>query len=179
MSRNNRPRLSLPSSILAGVTLMFAMPLAAQAASYTYISQPNSFWHAPWLTALSLPKIGTAFKFQVPNGPGVVYPPGGYPIYYVAFGLSNPNVRHPGLGAPGNGDYLFTSAEILMPATQDWTGYPNKLPPSTVTMSFPIPDSSTLLGVRFYQQVLEVYRCNLCYPYFTHLSRGVAGVIGK
>ncbi len=62
MSRNNRPRLWLPSSILAGVA--FAMSLPAQAASYTYIDQkaPASNPSTPMLTALNLPKIGTTFQ---------------------------------------------------------------------------------------------------------------------
>ncbi len=173
MAHNNHPRLSLSSSILAGVVLMFAMPLSAQAASYTYTSGMG------YLKALNLPKLGTTFQVRVPN-PGYDcswYEPN-YPHtkfrYYLATGVSNPKVSIPGLGT------VFTSAEIL--TRTPWASCKNYW----VTMSFPIPNSPHLVGVRFYQQVLGM---RLDYPggwwgpgtpkitYF--LSRGGIGVIGK
>jgi len=177
MSPNNRPRLSLPTSILAGVVLMFAMPLAAQEASYSYTSGVG------YLTAKNLPKLGTTFQVLVPNenyffGCGWYEPQ--YPHtkyrFFLATGVSNPRLPIPAL----NGT-LFTSAEILTPAP--WGASCKQ---ASVTMSFKIPDSPSLVGVRFYQQVLGM---QLDYPggwfgpgtpkitYF--LSRGGMGVIGK
>lgn len=52
---------------------MLAMPLSAQAASYTYINQKAPYTNggfgfpSPMLTALNLPKIGTTFQVQVPG----------------------------------------------------------------------------------------------------------------
>ena len=173
MSPNSRPRLSLPGLMIAGVALMFAMPLAAQAASYTYINQKapykNPHWNGPMLTALNLPKIGTTFKVRVPNEPRWC---GEDPdtSYYLAFGAKNPNLLIPGMGG-----FLFTTAEIVVPApksnTQLW-----------VTMSFNIPNSPRLLGVRFYQQVFRVQEFWGWSEYpdtFFRLSCGGVGVIGK
>ena len=173
MSPNNHSRLSLSSSILAGVVLMFAIPLSAQTASYSYIDQkaPYKNQKSPMLTALNLPKVGTTFKVSVPNGAYC----GWWSVessntYYLAFGVSNPNVPIPALGG-----FLFTSADIVLPV-------PKVCPSNTgsVTMSFPIPNSPQLVGVRFYQQVLHrhgdawVIKAN-----YDRLSRGGVGVIGK
>ncbi len=152
---------------------MFAVPLAAQAASYNYINQkaPYKNQKSPMLTALNLPKVGTTFRVSVPNGAYCSW----WSVevsdtYYLAFGVSNPNVPIPALGG-----FLFTSADIVLPV-------PKVCPNNTgsVTMSFPIPNSPQLVGVRFYQQVLHrhgdawVIKAN-----YDRLSRGGVGVIGK
>ncbi len=173
MSRNSHPRLSLLGSMIAGVVLMFAMPLAAQAASYTYINQPGQTTGPYMLTALNLPRVGTTFKVQVPNAWSLGWAHGPFfdQYTYLALGTKNPNIPIPALGG-----FLFTSADIVMaPWNQQRLG-------GTVTVSFQIPNSSQLVGVRFYQQVLAVYSTR--YPssmptYAYTLSRGGYGVIGK
>jgi hypothetical protein len=149
---------------------MFAMPLSAQAASYTYIDQraPYKNQNSPMLTALNLPKVGTTFKVQVPRGyqswPWCCFGTN----YYLAFGVRNPNVAIPGLGG-----FLFTSADVVLrtPYLTNWQQL-------TATMSFPIPNSPQLVGVRFYQQVLAESYAEFV-PSTYYLSRGGVGVIGK
>jgi hypothetical protein len=153
------------SSILAGAFLMFAMPVSAQAASYTYLDQKAPYTNPGMLTALNLPKVGATFKVQVPNGAiWWRYP---FPYYIVAFGSKNPNLRVHGLGG-----WLFTSAEhvAFAPLNNNYR--------QTVTVSYPIPNSPQLVGVRFYQQVLQVFQGEFVPPTYL-LSRGGVGVIGK
>ncbi len=167
-------------SLFAGVVLMFAMPLAAQAASYTYINQKAPYSNAaqPMLTALNLPKVGTTFKVQVPeSGRSInrcwwahcpIYPYA-YWYSYLAIGVRNPDVAIPAL----NG-FVFTSAEFVT-----LTSWRHEIQtPGSVTMSFAIPDSRELLGVKFYQQVLVYYYDPGSYFNYS-LSRGGVGVIGK
>lgn len=181
MSRNNHLPLSLPSTILAGLVLMSA-PLSAQAASYTYIDQKAPYQNggltfpAPMLTALNLPKIGTTFQVQVPNDYIATYCVGfmGCSQYVtvrashvLAFGISNPNLPIPMLGG-----FVYSSAEVIIPApfSNSQVGL--------VKMSFSIPNSPQLVGVRFYQQVLGV-QWTIGYSTKHVLSRGGYGVIGK
>ena len=148
---------------------MLAMPLAAQTASYAYIDQKAPYTSPRMLTALNLPKLGTTFQVQVPNSMWCHIGgwTGGGITYYLALGVSNPNVSVPALGG-----FLFSSAEIVLRAP---TPCPNN---GFVTMSFPIPNSPGLLGVRFYQQVLAESRGEYV-PNTYYLSRGGVGVIGK
>jgi len=158
---------------------MFAMPLAAQAASYTYINQKGGPPIKPMLTALNLPKVGTTFKVQVPeSGRSINWcwwahcpyrHPYAYWYSFLAIGLRNPNMAIPAL----NG-YVFTSAEFLTltPARNEILKW------GSVTMSFPIPDSRELVGVKFYQQVLVQHFPPDMLPWYS-LSRGGVGVIGK
>jgi len=153
--------------MIAGVVLMFAMPLAAQAATYNYIPQkaPYKNNQAPyWLTALNLPKIGTTFKVRVPNAASWSYP---FPYYILALGVTNPNRLVHGLGG-----WQFTSAEYVAFAPMDFNY------PPTVTVSYPIPNSPQLVGRRFYQQVIQVFPAEFT-PTTYSLSRGGVGVIGK
>jgi uncharacterized membrane protein YjjB (DUF3815 family) len=149
--------------------LLFLLPgvLGAQAASYTYINQKapykNPSWPSgPWLTALNLPKIGTTFKVQVPASMASTF------YFTLAFGVRNPNTP---IGGFSRGwGYLYSSAEILVSTPRAST--------AMVTLSFAIPNSSQLLGARFYQQVVGDYwlsNSNI----WTTLSRGGVGVIGK
>lgn len=146
--------------------LLFLLPsvLGAQAASFTYINQKAPYKNPSpaMLTALNLPKVGTTFKVKVPAS----YRLGtDYVFYSLAFGARNPDIPHAVLGG-----YLFSSAEIILQS-------PWGRPRSTATMSFPIPNSSQLLGLKFYQQVLRVVCVvNTC---SNGLSRGGVGVIGK
>ena len=155
-------------TMVLAFTFLLPGVVDAQQASYTYINQkaPDKNWNSPGLTALSLPRIGTTFKIQVPAS-NIPFTPS-----YLGLGLNNPNVPVPALGG-----YLFTSADVVM-----------LTPPAPIagmtTMSFPIPNSPQLVGVRFYQQVLQIYYS----PWSTHspyshqfrfLSRGGVGVIGK
>jgi len=162
---------------------MLAMPLSAQATSYTYIDQKAPYrnggisFPGPMLTALNLPKIGTTFQVQVPGDYSAFYCAGWGSSchqyihvsarHVLAFGVSNPNMPIPMFGG-----LLHSSAEVVIPA-----GYAS----STwgfVKMSFPIPNSPQLVGVRFYQQVLGVSYSRLGPPTYA-LSRGGYGVIGK
>ncbi|MHC4815402.1 MAG: hypothetical protein ACYTFN_20150 [Planctomycetota bacterium] len=172
MSRNSRPRLSLPWSILAGVVLMLAMPLAAQTASYTYINQKAPYLNPDpaMLTAVNLPKVGTTFEVMVPESWFGIWAGCGA-SYYLAFGVRNPNVLIPGMGG-----FLFTSADIVVPVPFSTT--PQLWGGGTVVMSFQIPNSPKLVGVRFHQQVLAAYDAEWA-PRTYHLSRGGVGVIGK
>ncbi len=135
--------------------LLFLIPgvLGAQAASHTYIDQkaPYKNPNPPILTALNLPKIGTAFKVQVGS-----FIPGNCVL---AFGVSNPNISVPSLRG-----FLFTSAEIIVPA---WG-----------SVSFPIPNSTAWLGVKFYQQA-HCVECGIISCSAVPLSRGGVGVIGR
>ncbi len=143
---------------------MFAMPLAAQAASYTYINQkaPYKNQNPPMLTALNLPKVGTTFQVRVPTSAVFSHS-------VLAFGVSNPN-----LPIPAWSGYLFTSAEIVMWTPKSSAAF------SVMTMSFPIPTSPQLLGVRFSQQVFQANYCGWTHcPVGYSLSRGGVGVIGK
>jgi hypothetical protein len=120
--------------------------LDAQAASYTYIDQKAPYSNPggsnPWLTALTLPKIGTAFKVQVPGTWCCSVPTVGAQ-YSLGIGVSNPKLNTPFLKG-----FLYTSAEILIPTR--WAG----TSPWWQTLSFPIPNDSQLLGVKIYMQVL-------------------------
>ena len=149
-------------TITAVLALCAALP--AQAASYTYIDQkaPYSNRNPPMLTALNLPKIGTTFKIQVPAS-NIPFTPS-----YLGLGLNSPNVPIPALCG-----YLFTSADVVMLT-------PLAPTPGMTTMSFPIPNSPQLVGVRFYQQVFQVFYCPWSHcPAGYSLSRGGYGVIGK
>jgi hypothetical protein len=142
-----------------------AHSLPAQAASYTYISQKPAYVHtwSPELKALNLPKIGQTFQIQVPEGTVGR-------VAFLAFGASNPNVLLPALGG-----YLFTSAEAVVV-----TPFNTRMPWRNTTMSFAIPNSTQLLGVRFHQQVLQMSSCGWTHcPVSFNLSRGGVGVIGR
>jgi hypothetical protein len=140
--------------------------LTAQVATYTYVAQkaPYSNPSPPLLTALNLPKLGTTFQLQVPrswvqrNRIGA--------DYVLATGLSNPDVDIAVLGG-----FLFSSAEVLTPTPMSPLGIPGN-----VTMSLPIPNSVSLLGLGFHQQVLEA---TLPLPSSLRLSRGGHLVIGQ
>jgi hypothetical protein len=149
------------------LSVSFLLPgvVAAQAASYTYIDQKAPYKNPSpaMLTALNLPKVGTTFKVRVPP-PWASKSTPCSASYLLAFGI-----RNPGISSRNLGGYIFSSAEVVIPTPQG-TGM--------VTMSFPIPNSSQLLGVKFFQQVLEVGNwCNGPFP--ATLGRGGVGVIGK
>ena len=138
--------------------------LPAQAASYTYINQKAPYTNPspPILTALNLPKVGTSFQVQVPAGWSSGFASASY---WLGFGVSNPNAPFPlWMG------FLYTSVDVVV-AT------PRRPTAQMVTMSFPIPNSTQLLGVRFFQQVLRV--ADLGPAHTRNLSRGGVGVIGR
>lgn len=160
-------------TLFLGLSLLLSGPVAAQAASYTYIDQkapfknPTGFgcsWPVPWLTALNLPRIGTTFSVRTPQSFSDNFG-GGCPkagTTWIATGVSNPDLR---LGQFWG--FLFTSAEVVMIT-------PSTLFPRMTTVNFTIPNSSQLLGVSFYQQVLVSW---LGAP--KRLTRGGVGVIGR
>lgn len=150
--------------------------LAAQTASYSYVDQkaPYSNTVPTMLTARNLPKLGTTFQVDVSNGWDPVRWANGNLLMAGAFHHLIIGVRNPDAPIPALGGFLFSSAEIVLSAP--WN---RKQSFGTVTMSFPIPNSTPLLGVRFYQQVLRTgfddrpWRIS-----WQFLSRGGIGVIG-
>lgn len=161
---------------LAAAAWILSLPLAAQAASYGYLDQKAPYANAvpTMFTARNLPKLGTTFQVEVANSwdplrwaSGQLIMLGAY--HHLAFGLRNPDAP---IGALGG--FLFSSAEIVLPAP--WN---RKQAFGTVTMAFPIPNAPQLLGVRFYQQVLRTWFNDRPWRISAHnLSRGGIGVIG-
>ncbi|MHC4921652.1 MAG: hypothetical protein ACYTKC_18955 [Planctomycetota bacterium] len=140
----------LPAVLLS---LALATTVSAQAASYTFVSQlpPYQNPSPAVLTALTLPKIGAKLRLQVP------------------FSLAT-GVRNPFFNVPAFQGFVFTSAEIVLPTPMSPLGVPGN-----TTMEFPVPNSTQLIGVKFFQQVLTV-------PTTTpvgRLSRGGIGVVGR
>jgi hypothetical protein len=153
--------MNLPAPVLS---LALATTLSAQAASYTFMNQlpPYSNPNPAMLSALTLPKLGTKLKLQVPfswlqrNGTGA--------DSVLATGVGNPFFNVPAFQG-----YVFTSAEIILPTPMSPLGTPGN-----TTMEFAIPNNTQLLGVKFYQQVLTVPRMSTVGT----LSRGGIGVAG-
>ncbi|MHC4516237.1 MAG: hypothetical protein ACYTGW_19240 [Planctomycetota bacterium] len=152
----------LPAVLLS---LALATTVSAQAASYTFVSQlpPYQNPSPAVLTALTLPKIGAKLRLQVPfswrqrNGVG-------------ADSVLATGVRNPFFNVPAFQGFVFTSAEIVLPTPMSPLGVPGN-----TTMEFPVPNSTQLIGVKFFQQVLTV-------PTTTpvgRLSRGGIGVVGR
>ena len=152
--------------------LLFLLPgvLDAQAASYTYIQQkPPYFGRSSWSPdqplALNLPRIGNTFNVQVWNSWSLSSVS---VLSVLATGVTNPNIRADWLHG-----WLYTSAEVvtILP--------PSRTTTCCATVSFPIPNSSGLLGVHFYQQVyLQIFSLNGARTFWM-LSRGGHGVIGR
>ena len=139
--------------------------LGAQTASYTYVDQKAPYANpaTEWLTALNTPRLGTTFQVEVPVSYLICCP--FEKTYYLATGATNPDLRYDPLGG-----WLFTSADVSV--VQVYSG----LPGSRTTITFAIPNSPSLLGVPFFQQVLEHARNNFWSTLY--LSRGGHGVIG-
>jgi len=153
-----------PMALTTLWALAFTATVSAQAASYTFINQlpPYSNPTTPLLSVVTLPKIGTKLKLQVPlswrqrNGVG-------------ADSVLATGVRNPFLSVPAFQGYVFTSAELILPTPMSALGVPGN-----TTMEFSIPSSTQLIGVRFFQQVLTVPTSS---PLGT-LSRGGIGIVG-
>ncbi|MCA8969010.1 MAG: hypothetical protein KDC95_04480 [Planctomycetes bacterium] len=118
-------------------------PRAYLAPSFRYIDQRTPYKNpsTPWMLVGDLPKIGTAFRTRVPKS----YFYGGKPATHIyVLGWQNPNTPFPAL----NG-YAYTTFDSfqMMPFGQvsEYTD-----------VSLPIPDTETLLGLRFYQQVFRI-----------------------
>jgi len=79
-------------------------------------------------------------------------------------------VRNPFWNVPAFQGFVFTSAEIILPTPMSPLGTPGN-----TTMEFPVPNSTQLIGVKFFQQVLTVPRGSSV----GRLSRGGAGVAGR
>ncbi len=157
------PDLMILSTLI--LSLALATTVSAQAASYNFVNQipPYSNPKPPMLKALTLPKIGTKLRLQVPfswlqrNGVG-------------ANSVLATGVRNPFLNISAFGGFVFTSAEIILPTPMSRLGVPGK-----TTMEFSVPNSTQLIGVKFFQQVLTVPTTS---PVGS-LSRGGFGVVGK
>ncbi len=150
--------------------LLFLLPgvvVAQTTASYTYIQQKpphnQSTWSPDQPLALNLPRIGTTFKVEVFHS----FTTSSVRVLSVlATGATNPNTRVDWLRG-----WLYTSAEVV-------TVIPLSRSVCCATVSFPIPNSSALLGVHFYQQVyLQIQPTGR--STIPWLSRGGHGVIGR
>jgi hypothetical protein len=156
--------MNLPTLILF-LALATTVSAQTQTATYTFMNQipPYSNPKTPMLKALTLPKIGTKLRLQVPyswvqrNGVG-------------ANAVLATGVRNPFWNVPAFQGFVFTSAEIVLPTPMSPLGTPGN-----TTMEFPVPNSTPLIGVKFFQQVLTVPRGST----MGTLSRGGLGVVGK
>lgn len=154
--------MNLPTVILS---LALATTVSAQAATYTFQSQisPYKDPSPAMLAALTLPKIGTTLRLQVPFSWIQRNRVGANSV--LATGL-----RNPFLNVPAFQGFVFTSAEIILPTPMSPLGTPGN-----TTMEFPVPNSTQLIGFKFFQQVLTVPTTS---PVGV-LSRGGTGVVGK
>jgi hypothetical protein len=146
-------------------------PVIAQVASYTYIPQkaPGRDPSPPWLTALTPPRLGTAFQVQAPLSFWCMLG-GGRNEFWLFTGLGNPNfVFHNSAGFPYPGGWLYSTGEVVTPLPYAASG-------GITTISIPIPLVPSLIGANFYQQVV-LTGVTLC-PGHT-FSRGGHGVIGR
>ncbi len=157
------PDLMILTAVI--LSLALATTVSAQAASYTFLNQlpPYKNPNPAMLTALTLPKIGTKLRLQVP-------------LSWVQRNQTGANsvlatgVRNPFLNIPAFGGFVFTSAEIILPTPMSPLGIPG-----TTTMEFAVPNSTQVMGAKFFQQVLTVPRGST----MGTLSRGGFGVVGK
>ena len=155
-------------------TLAFlSSPLSGQVASYTYYG--TGCYYNPPFSVVGVPKPGSTITIRT------------YGSYYSYFsraervlisGLSDAWLGSAKLPyqLPGFCGPFLTSIEIYQPVPST-TG-----PRTMVSMPFPIPNSASLLGLSFYQQVGEIVRsCSKmgCGPAQVSLSRGGHGVVGK
>ena len=166
--------------ILEGLlTLLLCSPSAhAQAASYSIIDRsgtcptpPRNLQNSP--IALSLPKIGTTFKVQVPQGFGGSLRGGSTLMTGIRRMYFNMNY----VACAGSTKVTGCGFLLTMPlVTQSTRG---------TRIDIVIPNSPMLLGAQFYQQVLFVISgplsgpggCTLSFQsmYLGPLARGVVG----
>ena len=147
------------------LSLALATTVSAQAASYTFLNQlpPYKNPNPAMLMALTLPKIGTKLRLQVP-------------LSWIQRNQTGANsvlatgVRNPFWNVPAFQGFVFTSAEVILPTPMSRLGVPGK-----TTMEFSVPNSTQLIGVKFFQQVLTVPTTS---PVGS-LSRGGFGVVGR
>ncbi len=151
---------TLPS--VAALAAVLAIPcLPAQSASYS-LSPPVFACLNQGLSNVNLPRIGSVFQLRVPMTFRGYMPPYSVATVLLATGLRNPNLVIPGAGV------LRTSAEIVQVMPLHGTGW------RLTTVSISIPNSTTLIGMHFYQQSAIFYGS---FP--RYLCRGGHGVIGK
>ena len=153
---------------LSAIAMLLPAVLSAQTASYTYVDQkaPYKNQGVPLLKAVTLPRIGQTFTLEVPDSGMNCCP--FYMNGLLATGARPMNMRFDALGG-----FLYASPDVVLPTPQ---GSPSSVI-SRTKMSFQIPNSPQLLGVRFYQQVLQTARNQ--FWSVTYLSRGGIGVIGR
>lgn len=146
-------------SLTCRLGLLAVLTVAARSqgsASYGFFGSDcgSSTWIPVPLTNLSLPRLGTTLRIQTLTSSMT---PGSAQVVYLLTGLSNTSVAgvplpfdtsqlsRPGRLFCGN---LYVSAEFVQPMPNGGlVGVP-------IVIDFPIPNQSTLIGARFYQQVM-------------------------
>jgi hypothetical protein len=149
------------------IGILFAGALPAQLATYTYINQQAPYSNPPTasFTANNVPRIGSNFELVVPMSWSQRNRTGAN--FTLATGLLNPNLAIPALGG-----YLYTLPLVMMNTPMSPIGIP-----ATTRLRIPIPNSVALIGLRFYQQILETPNVNSSTP--VRLSRAGQGMIGR
>ncbi len=137
-------------------------PAPYRAAAYTYLnqSQPYQNQSPNWLTAQTMPVLGSTLKLRVPMSSAT-----GQNInsFFLATGFSNPGAVHPLL----NG-YQYASLDIIMPVPFGAAG-------QFGTIGIPVPADVNLPGLTLFQQVL---RAQLGQGFPLSVSRGGKIVVG-
>lgn len=163
---------------LIAAALVIAGSVSAQKASYTYIGKGCT---VPFDVS-GTPKLGSTFHVRTLNS-HVWCGNANVDQLFVLTGFSNKRagpiqlpfdilVLRSVFGGAWCG-HLRTSMDVVTPVPF------GPYPPRTVSVSFPIPNAPTLIGLQFYQQVFWVSNYGECVvgDYYS-LSRGGHGVIG-
>lgn len=164
--------ISIRSALLLIVLAAFAR---AQTASYAFFGSDCQFpvWLPARLQNLSLPRIGQTLTIETRSASGgpsnLILLTGlsrthwnGLTLPFDTRGLSSTNVIFCGT--------LYVSPDIL-------TVSPIFLPGDSRRVDIPIPNSTALLGARFYQQVVEHYdRAISDLVFFTHAAEARIGL---
>lgn len=174
-----------PLPLLAGLCLLLAPSLSAQRASYSLFGTDCTTGRLAAgigpvpIAVRGLPRLGTTF--QVVTECTTTYPFGTRRQVFVLTGFSNTSASGVPLPfdvstlAPGQPfcGMLYTNAEVMTPV-------PPQRPYTTPSaVDFPVPSSTLLAGLTFYQQVLTIERSTFGPPFFAlQLSRGGQGTIG-
>ena len=160
------------SFVLSGLAAVLLLPaaLSAQTASYTFFG-PSCTTRNVHFKVFGTPRIGQSFQIEAPAVFSRGDFAGGAWITTGPTRLSRP-LDISVLTRPGHSfcGFLLTSISILHPTPYVWSG-------GNVKVTYPVPNDRSLLGLRFYQQVLGwEWKHNQGYRYT--LSRGGHGVIG-
>ncbi len=183
--RSSSAHLGLRFLLAAAGALTFAAAASAQAASYTLFGTNCSTGRimtvagATPFAAIGTPRLGTTFYIRTEGTAN--YPTGVRRIVFLLTGSSNQSagpLRLPFQIGPGNSrrkacGFLYTSGEVAIrvPHVRDWR--------NPIDIPIAVPNSTTLLGGVFYQQVVTTESTSFGPQYGVQLSRAGKGVIGR